>query len=155
MNRADSIVAILLEDQDFTFSTEVDLNIVETDIEGLPEDQAHVGGTAQVQWRLNIDARSWGIKELQPEITAIQAHLVLDDYAQPNETRQEMEIVYNSSQQPERPADENDPKAMANYYQGFTAEAKWNPSRQSDHSHVVPTSLAINLTSRHIVVYFG
>lgn len=154
MNRADNIVALLLEDQDFVFSTEVDLNIIETDITGLPDDQAHVGGTAQIHWRLDIDARSWGIKELQPEITAIQAHLRLDDYSQPDETNQEMEIVYNSGQQPERPADENDPKAMANYYQGFTAEARWSPSKSS-HGSVVPTSLGIDLTRRHIIVYFG
>jgi hypothetical protein len=155
VNVAGNIVGMLLEDQDWNFTTKLDLHVIDTDVTGLPENEAFIGGTAQVAWRLEIDAAEWGIKELSPILTSIVAHLTVDDYSQPDAGEQEMEIVYNVNEQPQRPSDESDPKAMATFYQGFTAEAQWNPARQSNHTHIYPTSLEIDLVRHHIVVHFG
>lgn len=154
MSQADKIVGVLLEDADWEFTTQLNIDI-SSDVFGVPDGLAMHHGSADIKWRLDIDVRSFGVKEILPVLESVVANLVLDDFSKPDQAEQEMQIVYSAANPPERPSDETDPKAMADFYQGFTAEAQWNPARQADHSHIYPTSIEIDLVKHHIVVHFG
>jgi hypothetical protein len=153
VNVADKLVGVLLEDANWEFASRLDLGIG-TDITGAPEDWALHSGSAEIKWKLDFDVRSFGVKEILPVLLSIDARMLFDDYSKPDESEQEMQIVY-SAEQPDRPHNEADPKAMADFYQAFTAEAQWNPARQADHTHIYPTSIEIDLAKHHIVVHFG
>lgn len=154
VSQADKIVSVLLEDADWEFTTNVNLDI-STDVFGAPGDLTMHSGSAEIKWRLEFDVRSFGVKEISPVLTSVVANMLFDDYSKPEQEEHEMQIVYSAADQQGRPHDESDPKAMAEFYLSFTAEAKWNPARQFDHSHIYPTSLEFDLNKRHIVVHFG
>jgi hypothetical protein len=147
-----NIVDLLLEDEgswDFVSS------ITDIDVTNAPSaDWSSSNATASISWHLDMDVRSWGVKEFNPVIKVVDARIIFDDYSQEQESEHEVQIKYDESQQMERPAEE-DPKHLAQFYDSYTAEAKRDPYRPSEFAGIRPTSMEIDMARRHIVVYFG
>lgn len=146
-----NIVDLLLEDEG---SWDFVSPVGDIDVSGMGDNEASSSASATVAWHLDMDVRRWGVKEFNPVIKSVVAQITVDDYSQEEQTEREVEVKYDSTQQVERPAEE-DPKHLAQFYDAFTAEAKRDPYRPSEFAGIRPTSMEIDMTRRHIVVYFG
>lgn len=145
------IVDFLLEDEG---SWDFVSDLTNIDVTGAQENWSSSSATATVSWHLDMDVRKWGVKEFNPVLKEIDVRIVFDDYTYEKESEHDVQIRFNAAQQSERPATE-DPKSLAQFYETYTAEAKWEPYQSSNFVSVRPTSMEIDMARRHIVVYFG
>lgn len=114
-----------------------------------------------MHWRVNIDARGWGISDITPSIDRIAILAVVEEEPEdPNADmiESELRIDYNAAQEhpAQRPA-EHDHKGMIDFYNSFTAKVAWNRQESFDErtTSIMPTSLEVDLAQREITVYFG
>lgn len=145
------VANLLLEDEgSWDFVTDVP----NVDVSGAPQQLAASSAAATIFWHLDMDVRRWGVKEFNPIIKSINARILFDDYSSEEPTESDVNIQYRSDENVERPSSD-DPKELASFYEKYTAEAQWEPHRAMDFVSIRPTSVEINMTRRHIVVYFS
>jgi hypothetical protein len=151
--RAERIASLLLEDEGgLRFTTKVtDRSIV--DVMGTPEDWYLQSVIAVVEWTLEIDARSWGIKSIDASVQALRVDCVFE-VGEDGEERL-VEYAY-PAQQAAAHADEL--KATALEMTGpkplqVTAQSEWKTSDRG--SGWAVTGIEIRHGTGQCVVQFG
>jgi hypothetical protein len=156
VNRAHQLAAFLLEDEGaWDFTTKIDRRNIS--VSGEDDLWYLQNAECVVEWHLDMDVRSWGLKEANPVIKSVRLRLefeVDNEIEGGQNTEEVIEIVYPSQAQPAPAGEPGDVKAAAmRYGEHVSAEAQW-AHREEFNVMIVPTEVEIDLRTNSIVVFF-
>jgi hypothetical protein len=153
--RAERIASLLLEDEGgLRFTTKVtDTSIV--DVLGTPDGWYLRSVSAVVEWTVEIDARSWGIKAIEASVQAIRVDCVFEVEVGDTEEERLIEYAFPLKQQAAHP---DDLKATALEMTGprpleVTTQSQWKTSDAGNGLTV--TGIEIRHGTGECVVQFG
>lgn len=156
MNDAQRLAAFLLEDEgSWDFTTKIDQRNISTT--GEADNWYLQSAECVVEWHLDMDVRSWGLKEANPVIKSVR---LLLEYEVDNEleggqnTYETVEINYPSAEAPLPQGAPGDVKSAAMRYGAHVnAEVEWG-HRESFSVTIVPYEVEVDLRTNNIVVFF-
>jgi hypothetical protein len=156
VNSAQQLAALLLEDEgawDFTSRIE------RRQISVTGEDGSWYLQNADVvvNWHLDMDVRSWGLKEANPIIKSISARLFFEvdnELEGGQNTEEVVELNYPSPETPAGPAGDTKAAAMR-YHSHVSAEVEMK-RREEMYGGIqcVPVEIEIDLRTNKMVVFF-
>ena len=155
---ARAIAERLLAENDWTFTSEIELRRVEVYAHGMASD-ANADSSATVVWELQPEFRSWGLKALDVIVRRVSVMVKLADWDDDGgETNvRTFEVVYGANAAPMKRPAEDDFKEMAHFLladQPFQLKVSRRTPESGSDTGVFPTDLTIDLTARSITVDF-
>lgn len=155
MNSAQQLAALLLEDEgawDFTSR----INRQQVSVNGADGSWYLQNADVVVNWHLDMDVRSWGLKEANPIIKSISAKLFFEvdsELEGGQNTEEVIELNYPSGEV--APGHAGDVKAAAmRYHNHVSAEVEFRPREEVYGLQCVPTEIEIDLRTNKILVFF-
>ncbi len=155
MNSAQQLAAFLLEDEgawDFTNR----INRQQIMVSGEDGSWYLQNADFVVNWHLDMDVRSWGLKEANPIIKSISCKLYFEvdnELEGGQNTEEVIELNYPAAETPAGPA--GDVKATAMRYHGHvSAEVELKRSEELYGLQCVPVEAEVDLRTNKITVFF-
>lgn len=158
MNSAQKLAAFLLEDEgSWDFTTKIDPRNISTT--GEQDNWYLQSAEAVVEWSLDLDVRSWGLKEANPVLKSVRLRL---EYEVDNEleggqnTFETVELNYPSATARAAPVpteDDDLKRSLMHYANHVQAEVSWNP-RDERSTMIVPTDIEADIRTSKITVFF-
>ena len=150
---AEHLVHALLESE-IEFSHVYDSAALDWSVWGAPDGWDLGGYRLALKWRVDVDVRSYGIKEITPII--YQAEIFIHYFDQDEEGRDsDGDILLKYPVDVQRPTDETDPQAMAQFYADKPLEIEIEWRDRSGGPVVYPTALELDLRTRKATITFG
>ena len=150
---AEHLVHALLESE-IEFSHVYDSAALDWSVWGAPDGWDLGGYRLALKWRVDVDVRSYGIKEITPIID--QAEIFIHYFDQDEEGRDsDGDILLKYPVDVQRPTDETDPQAMAQFYADKHLEIEIEWRDRSGGPVVYPTALELDLRTRKATITFG
>ena len=150
---AEHLVHALLESE-IEFSHVYDSAALDWSVWGAPDGWDLGGYRLALKWRVDVDVRSYGIKEITPIID--QAEIFIHYVDQDEEGRDsDGDILLKYPVDVQRPTDETDPQAMAQFYADKPLEIEIEWRDRSGGPVVYPTALELDLRTRKATITFG
>lgn len=157
VNSAQQLAALLLEDEgawDFTSR----INRQQVSVTGVDGSWYLQNADVVVNWHLDMDVRSWGLKEANPIIKSVSAKLFfeVDSELEGGQNTEEVIEVSYPSPGASVPALAGDVKAAAMRYHDHTSAKTEIRPRQELYGGIqcVPTEVEIDLRTNEIIVFF-
>ena len=148
---AEHLVHALLESE-IEFSHVYDSAALDWSVWGAPDGWDLGGYRLALKWRVDVDVRSYGIKEITPIID--QAEIFIHYFDQ-DEEGSDGDILLKYPVDVQRPTDETDPQAMAQFYADKPLEIEIEWRDRSGGPVVYPTALELDLRTRKATITFG
>lgn len=157
MNRAQQLAALLLEDEGaWDFTTKIDQRMIS--VSGEDGNWYLQRADATVNWHLDMDVRSWGLKEASPILRTVHVRLFFEvdnelDGDGPN-TEEVVELVYPPQNTPV--GDPGDVKSAAMRYHGHVSAEIEMKAREEMFGSIqcVPGEIEVDLRTNKITVFF-
>jgi hypothetical protein len=154
VNSAQQLAAFLLEDEGaWDFTTKIDQRHVS--VSGEQSNWYLRHADCVVNWHLDMDVRSWGLKEANPIIKSIAIRLEyeVDNELEGGQNAEEtIEINYPSATSNAAPT--GDVKAALLHYGAHVqAEVEWQ-SREERSGMIAPVDVEVDLRTEKITVFF-
>ena len=148
---AEHLVQALLESE-IEFSFVYDSRALDWSVWGEPEGWDLGGHQLTLKWRVQMDVRNYGIKEITPIIDQAEIHI---HYFTQDEAGIDSDgnIVLKYPVDVQRPSDETDPQAMAQFYADKPLEIEVEFNRTS--GSIYPTAIELDLATRKATLTFG
>lgn len=148
---AEQLVQVLLESE-IEFSHVYDSAALDWSVWGAPDNWELGGHRLVLKWRVDMDVRKYGIKEITPFIDQAEIHI---HYFAQDETGRDSDgdILLKYPVDVARPPDETDPQAMAQFYADKPLEIATELNRTS--GGIYPTSIELDLRTNKATLYFG
>jgi hypothetical protein len=155
VNSAQQLAALLLEDEGaWDFTSRIERRHVSVD--GADGSWYLQNADVVVNWHLDMDVRSWGLKEANPIIKSISAKLFFEvdsELEGGQNTEEVIELNYPSGEV--APGQAGDVKAAAmRYHNHVSAEVELRPREEVYGLQCVPTEIEIDLHTNKILVFF-
>lgn len=148
---AEHLVQVLLESE-IEFSHVYDSAALDWSVWGAPDNWEMSGHRLILKWRLDMDVRNYGVKEITPIID--QAEIHIHYFAQDEAGNDgDGDILLKFPVDVQRPSDETDPQAMAQFYADKPLEIEVEFNRTS--GGIYPTSIELDLRTRKATLTFG
>lgn len=151
---AQRIASLLIEDEGGFKFTSVVNDTMDVDILDAPQGWDFQNVNATIKWTLDMDARSWGIKELNPSIISLKIDCVFEVSENGEERLIEFAYPANTIGKVDRVADHDDIKAYALELTGpvlVDVDARFNARG----SGISINHIEIDYRNRQVVIEFG
>ena len=150
---AEHLVHALLESE-IEFSHVYDSAALDWSVWGAPDGWDLGGYRLALKWRVDVDVRSYGIKDITPIFD--QPEIFIHYFDQDEEGRDsDGDILLKYPVDVQRPTDETDPQAMAQFYADKPLEIEIEWRDRSGGPVVYPTALELDLRTRKATITFG
>jgi hypothetical protein len=154
VNSAQQLAAFLLEDEgSWDFTSKIDQRRIS--VSGEQDNWNLRSAECTVQWHLDFDVRTWGIKEATPILKTVALRLEYEIYSEIDDgpsQYQTIEINFPSSTGSAAPT--GDTKAALMHYGAHVqAEIEFQHREERD-TMIAPTEIEVDLRTEKITVFF-